>query len=561
MIQEALRLEDERLKMYFINFLVGQSSFEDAVRWAVYCKISPSRLPRRLVDYIQMTPDALVNAERNIQRMEMRAAEVEEEEAMELLPGFPILTVKTWTQLRALIDKFDNEPQIGIDSEWKPQYIAPCESIALLQIALADAVYLVDFCLLEKEMDENHWLLFLRALLCNSSMKIGFDLTNDLRALFASPSTHPLRYVLDEMSNVVCLKLLVTNLLEVDRRFFENKSFIDDNDGGDDAQDTSDSDQTVHFKLSELSENLLGVKLDKSEQCSNWAIRPLRASQKRYAAMDAYIVVELFNKLKITAENRDVDFDEAVNRSQVSVKKKDKIKIKKERIKFEDMKWAKICEKLNGVLCGTRKSTDLHCIVDSMLLGLGKNLRRCGVNVLIPENRNELKLKATEGERIILTCGKAYNELKRLFPDRVLFFARYNVTFSGLDVFSRCIDCNNTCIVKAPGIVIQALFDNVVTCRSSFHDEAFDIAEWSKRLSSVDPDQYRGIGCQLILYDDIGVVVECYGGTIDIIANIVTHDHLEEGVEVAVKRVPEPVVSRVGNVFYICALCGKVYWD
>ncbi|PIO75877.1 hypothetical protein TELCIR_02072 [Teladorsagia circumcincta] len=32
------------------------------------------------------------------------------------------------------------------------------------------------------------------------------------------------------------------------------------------------------------------------------------------------------------------------------------------------------------------------------------------------------------------------------------------------------------------------------------------------------------------------MVVECYGGTVDIIANIVTHDHLEEGVDVIVRR-------------------------
>uniref|UniRef100_A0A0K0CW94 3'-5' exonuclease domain-containing protein n=1 Tax=Angiostrongylus cantonensis TaxID=6313 RepID=A0A0K0CW94_ANGCA len=70
----------------------------------------------------------------------------------------------------------------------------------------------------------------------------------------------------------------------------------------DDMQSISDSDLTLHFKLSELSEKLLGVKLDKSEQCSNWALRPLRISQKRYAAMDAYIVTQLFSKLKTTAE-------------------------------------------------------------------------------------------------------------------------------------------------------------------------------------------------------------------------------------------------------------------
>ncbi|KAE9418392.1 hypothetical protein Angca_004143 [Angiostrongylus cantonensis] len=507
--------------MYFISFLTGQRNYEDALRWAVYCNIRESRLPRRLLEYIRNTPNALGDAELNVRRLETRAESVREE-VVELLPGYPILTIRTWSQLRALIDKFENESYIGIDSEWKPQYIAPCESVALLQIALTDAVYLVDFCSLEKELVESQWRLFLHTLLCNSSIKIGFDLVNDLRALFASPSTYSLRCVLDKISNVICLKLLVNN-------------------------------------------------------CSNWALRPLRISQKRYAAMDAYIVTQLFSKLKTTAESRGVDFHAVVQRSSVSGKKKEKQRSKKERMKAEEMTWAKICEKLKSVLCGSRNATDLQCIVDSMFVGLGKYLRRCGVNVLIPDNRQELKCKATESERIILTCGKAYNELKQMFPDRVLcipnacvmtpieqvkfVFARYTVTFSGLDVFSRCMECNSTCIVKAAGIVIKALFESVVLCRSSFHDEVFDIADWSKRLSSVDPEQYCGVGCRLIFSNDIGVVVECCGGTIDIIANIVTHDHLEEGVEVIVRRVPEQVVSRSGIVFYICASCGKVYWE
>ncbi|KJH50547.1 3'-5' exonuclease [Dictyocaulus viviparus] len=559
----ALSEGDERLKMYFINFLVGQRHYEDAVRWVVYFKICESRLPCRLLDYIRNTPNALYNAKLNIKRLERRAEDVGNE-IVELMPGYPIVTVTTWSQLRALIEKFENETHIGIDSEWKPQYITPSESAALLQIAIADGVYLVDFCSLEHELIENQWDFFLRSLLCNSSLKIGFDLTNDLRALFASPSTYPLRSILDNISNVVCLKLLAKNLLEVDRNLFDINGLVGYSSANDEDE-LHEIDSYFHFKLSDLSERLLGVKLDKSEQCSNWAIRPLRIDQKRYAAMDAYIVIALFSKLKTTAESHHIDFHAVVQSSNVSNKRKDKIKLKKDKMKFEDMTWAEICEKLSDVLCGNRKATELQCIVDSMLFGLGKHMR------------HDLKSKAFDSERIILTCGKAFNELKRLFPTRVLcipnvcamnpieqlrfVFTKYAVTFSGLDIFSRCVECNNSCMVKAPSIVIQALFDSVVTCRSEFHDEAFDVVEWSERLSSVDPEQYDGIGCRLIFCGDNGIVVRCCGGTIDIITNIVTHDDFEDGVEVIVKRVPEHVVSRPRTIFYICASCGKVYWE
>ncbi|KAK6015733.1 hypothetical protein OSTOST_18814 [Ostertagia ostertagi] len=172
--------------------------------------------------------------------------------------------------------------------------------------------------------------------------------------------------------------------------------------------------------------------------------------------MDAYIVVELFSKLKASAEARGIDFHAVVQRSSVTAKKKERTKSKKERMKIDDMSWSEICEKLEDVLTGTRQATELQCIVDSMLFGLGKHMRRCGVNVLIPENRHELKCRASGSERIILTSGKAFDELKQLFPSRVLcipnvcslnpieqlkyVFTRYKVSLSNLDVFSRCMD-------------------------------------------------------------------------------------------------------------------------
>lgn len=246
-------------------------------------------------------------------------------------------------------------------------------------------------------------------------------------------------------------------------------------------------------------------------------------------------------------------------------------------MKVEDMSWTEICERLGDVATGTRQATELQCIVDSMLLGLGKHLRRCGVNVLIPENRQELKVKAMGNDRVILTSGKAFDELKQLFPSRVLcipnvcalnpieqlkfVFVRHSVTLSKQDIFSRCMECNGVYFVKVPGPVIQALFENVVTCRNGFHDEVFDFEGWSERLRHVDPQQYAGVGCRLVLCDDNELVAECCGGTVDIISNIVTHDLLEEGVDIVVRRVPEQIVSRARIVFFLCAVCGKVYWD
>ncbi|KAK5968448.1 3'-5' exonuclease domain-containing protein [Trichostrongylus colubriformis] len=212
-ISETLREGDERLQMYFINFLTAQRNFEDAVRWVVYCNIPHARLPRRLQEYIRNMPEVLREAELNISRLEARALDVGEDDA-ELMPGYPIIMISTWKQLSALTNKLMDETHIGIDSEWKPKITSHCENIALLQLATKDAVYLVDFCSLKMPNDvgEDYMGSFLRTLLCGPSVKIGFDLTNDMRALFSGAAMSHLRSITDDLRNVVCIKMMVENV-------------------------------------------------------------------------------------------------------------------------------------------------------------------------------------------------------------------------------------------------------------------------------------------------------------------------------------------------------------
>jgi ribonuclease D len=51
--------------------------------------------------------------------------------------------------------------------------------------------------------------------------------------------------------------------------------------------------------LSEYAMEFLGKPLDKAEQCSNWSIRPLRQSQLEYAALDAWVLVAIWEHMQI----------------------------------------------------------------------------------------------------------------------------------------------------------------------------------------------------------------------------------------------------------------------
>ena len=50
--------------------------------------------------------------------------------------------------------------------------------------------------------------------------------------------------------------------------------------------------------LATLCKEVLGYRLDKSKQTSDWQLRPLCSEQIAYAALDAFVLIELYKKLR-----------------------------------------------------------------------------------------------------------------------------------------------------------------------------------------------------------------------------------------------------------------------
>ena len=167
---------------------------------------------------------------------------------------------------------------VGIDAEWRPQ---SGSLVALLQIATRREAFLVDTLTLCG--DENHvpeaaasLNRFLADLFARRDVvKLGFGLEHDLSRLRRS---FPESLTCVAQPARVCRSAGFVDIRALCALAFPEKRKL---------RKTS---LAVHVA------SVLGAYVDKTEQCSDWARRPLSPSQIAYAAADAHVLTALFDR-------------------------------------------------------------------------------------------------------------------------------------------------------------------------------------------------------------------------------------------------------------------------
>ncbi|CAA80137.1 Exonuclease mut-7 [Caenorhabditis elegans] len=588
MVETFTKAEDVREPILFYLWSSNDTEKQiDAICFAIYLGIASSssyQLPNVMRDFFRQPDSKLREAKELLVRRKTLQVPLNGEQlfVFENERRTQIHMVKTESEMNYLcseIKSLSDEPApvyVGFDSEWKPSNLTAVHDskIAIIQLFFKNCVWLVDCVELEKaNMADDWWQKFASRLFGDSPVKVvGFDMRNDLDAMATIPALKSSMKI-EDTKNAFDLKRLAENVCDIDMEILELPKKT--------------------FKLADLTHYLLGLELDKTEQCSNWQCRPLRKKQIVYAALDAVVVVETFKKILSIVEekNKDADIEKIVRESNVMAPKKDKGH--KSYRKLKTIPWLELYDILRSHRNPTRspqRPHDIKVIVDTMLIGFGKNLRRVGIDVILPKDVSDFRKYLKEIERvggehlrhIITVPSKSYEALKMDYDNYTIaipelnnmspvdqlieFFDLFNVDIRPEDVYPRCTECNSRLQIKFPGPVLHFLHQYcVIHVQNVYRADMseFPLEEWWNRMLHINPDDYDGVKVEMSRPSPTSkwIVATVPTGCLHITRQTALHTNLPDGIEVRIHKVPDDEFKRRNLSFYVCGECGTVACD
>ena len=188
----------------------------------------------------------------------MFASEITKEELSSLsLARFDgkIHVIERYGVAEIIAEQLKSYSILGFDTETRPSFAKGRKNrVALLQLATASEAFLFRLC----KMDIPKNLL---ALLTDPSiLKVGTAIKNDIDTLRRSVKIKPNGFI---------------DLQEMVKQF-----------------------EIKNISLSKMAGIVLGVRISKSQQLSNWENKTLTPAQQRYAATDAWMCYLIYEKLK-----------------------------------------------------------------------------------------------------------------------------------------------------------------------------------------------------------------------------------------------------------------------
>lgn len=165
-----------------------------------------------------------------------------------------IVVVDTKQKIESACRDLMSHPVIGFDTESRPSFVkGVLNRIALLQLSTPDTCYLFRLCRIPLDRK------IIKVLESTRTLKIGLGIDGDFRELSVL-------------------------------RHFKARNFVD-------LQKMVMQYDIEDMSLTKISSIVLGQRISKAQRLSNWEAVVLTEAQMQYAATDAWVCMEIYNKL------------------------------------------------------------------------------------------------------------------------------------------------------------------------------------------------------------------------------------------------------------------------
>ncbi|XP_023687613.1 exonuclease mut-7 homolog [Paramormyrops kingsleyae] len=557
--------DNPELQARLLELLVKYSGLKIAAQWSLHYGVPKENVPPEVWEVQQSLPPAHRSEDASLSPEPWDPPGTERDRYYQLPVSKENVHFVNTLELLDLCREVALQPGslVGVDMEWRAGFgcVAP-QKVALIQLATPGHVFLLDLCAADFSRHLS-MVQAVRQLFADPSiLKLGYSMSGDLSSLLATWSEFA-----DEPLKVDG----VLDLLPVHKQI--QRSHRGSLARG--AQEVDVMEGAGEKGLSLLVKQVLGKPLNKTEQLSNWERRPLRISQLRYAANDAYCLLDVYLALSQDPARYSLPANLCCAPAGQAGNCKEAKKLKEKR---KQARPPRVTPGDPGAAGGVLPSAvqlgppmeprQLRVVCDNMLQGLGRYLRCLGVDVLMLENTDDhrvaAKLARAEG-RVILTCGQPYQTLKsqvgegrcllldcseKARDQAVRVLRHFRIRLTPDDIFSRCQACNGDQYMKLP----REEMARILKERGLMEEQVEQAEDWEEEYQSLNlPATSPGKGRMSARY-----APHCrWAPASDLDPDTLT---FPSGAQLQIHTVPVGLLSNVA-LFFICTTCGKVFWE
>lgn len=200
-------------------------------------------------------------------------------------------------QYREMVEKLSTQLIAGFDCEQQVN-----NDLSIIQIAVEKDIFIIDAIKLQKSLSKENWMELSNKFFNNSKiLKLGCGIFNDINTI---EKFLPIK--VDKKASFIDLSVF-------GKRLFIIPSFK--------YPFHPEDQQEINLGLSAMTKLCFNKNLNKSLAISNWTVRPLRNEQITYAALDAYIALDIFHTLNGILKQLNLTYKDVIKCNQTPSKK------------------------------------------------------------------------------------------------------------------------------------------------------------------------------------------------------------------------------------------------